>query len=59
MGALMKSEGASAQWQFFALKFKFIDFGVPAGFPSPAQDHSEEDIDLAKFYNHILIRHLL
>lgn len=48
MGALTKSEGAAAQGQFFALTFKFIDFGVPAGFPSPAQDHSEEDIDLAK-----------
>jgi DNA polymerase V len=28
--------------------FKLYNSAIPAGFPSPAQDHREEDIDLAK-----------
>jgi DNA polymerase V len=48
MEASVNMVGAGAPGTSYALKFRYYDSAIPAGFPSPAQDHSEEDIDLAK-----------
>lgn len=34
-----------------ALPIHFIEAAVAAGFPSPAQDYAEEEIDLVKLFN--------
>jgi len=48
MEAYKKSVGPVAHPNSYALLFRFFDNTIPAGFPSPAQDYREEDIDLAK-----------
>jgi DNA polymerase V len=40
--------GPSGHDNSYSLIFPFFSSSIPAGFPSPAQDHQEDDIDLSK-----------
>lgn len=48
MKAYVSIEGQVAHGDNHAFIFRFFNTSIPAGFPSPAQDYSEEDIDLSK-----------
>jgi DNA polymerase V len=48
MSSYPTNVGPVGRGNSYTLTFRFFNSAIPAGFPSPAQDHQEEDIDLSK-----------